>query len=90
VICDDICYGGVINIGYNPTFGEEKLVAEVHIFDFNRDIYGKPIRVNLLKYMREEKKYSSIEELSHQIGRDVIEAKNVLNQLPEKQDRLLW
>jgi len=35
VICDGKCYGGVLNIGYNPTFGEEKLVAETHIFDFN-------------------------------------------------------
>ncbi|MGI9569392.1 MAG: bifunctional riboflavin kinase/FAD synthetase, partial [Desulfobulbia bacterium] len=39
VICADRCYGGILNIGYNPTFGEEQLVAETHIFDFNEDIY---------------------------------------------------
>jgi riboflavin kinase / FMN adenylyltransferase len=58
VICDGTCYGGILNIGYNPTFGEGRLVAETHIFDFNKDIYGKPIKVNLLKFLRSERKFS--------------------------------
>lgn len=78
VISDGVCYGGVINIGYNPTFGEEKLVAETHIFEFNRDIYGKPIKVNLLKFVRDEVKFSGIKELSAQIELDVVKAKEVL------------
>lgn len=78
VVCDGVCYGGVLNIGFNPTFGEEKLVAETHIFDFNQDIYGKPIKINLLKFLRQERKFSSIDELSAQIGRDVTEARHVL------------
>ncbi len=90
VICDGICYGGVINIGYNPTFGEEKLVAETHIFDFNRDIYGKPIKVNLLKFLRGEKKFSGIAELSDQIANDVMKAKEVIHKAGKKNDRLLW
>lgn len=78
VICDGKCYGGVLNIGYNPTFGEEKLVAETHIFDFNQDIYGKPIKVNLLQFIRGEQKFSGAQELAAQIGRDVIQAKQFL------------
>ncbi|MBA3006065.1 MAG: bifunctional riboflavin kinase/FAD synthetase [Proteobacteria bacterium] len=78
VICDGKCYGGVLNIGYNPTFGEEKLVAETHIFDFNQDIYGKPIKVNLLQFLRGEQKFSGVQELATQIGRDVVQAKQVL------------
>ncbi len=78
VICDGKCYGGVLNIGYNPTFGEEKLVAETHIFDFNQDIYGKPIKVNLLQFLRGEQKFSGVQELAAQIGRDVVQAKEVL------------
>jgi riboflavin kinase/FMN adenylyltransferase len=78
VICDGKCYGGVLNIGYNPTFGEEKLVAETHIFDFNQDIYGKPIKVNLLQYLRGEQKFSGVQELAAQIGRDVVLARQVL------------
>ena len=64
VICDGKSYGGVINIGFNPTFSENKLVAETHIFEFNQDIYGKPIKVNLLHFLRDERKFSSIEELA--------------------------
>jgi len=78
VICEGKCYGGVLNIGHNPTFGGQDLVAETHIFDFNLDIYGKPIKVNLLKFLRGEKKFASVDELASQIGRDVVEAKSVL------------
>ncbi|MCX5870603.1 MAG: bifunctional riboflavin kinase/FAD synthetase [Deltaproteobacteria bacterium] len=78
VICDGKCYGGVLNIGYNPTFGEEKLVAETHIFDFSQDIYGKPIKVNLLQFLRGEQKFSGVQELAAQIGRDVVQARRVL------------
>ena len=78
VICDGKCYGGVINVGLNPTFSENKLVAEAHIFDFKQDIYGKPIKVNLLQFLRDERRFSGIQELSAQIARDVVRAKEVL------------
>jgi riboflavin kinase/FMN adenylyltransferase len=80
VICEGICYGGVLNIGYNPTFGDQKLVAETHIFDFNKDIYGKPIKLNLLKFLRDEKKFTGIPDLAEQIGRDAAQAKKVLSE----------
>lgn len=73
------CYGGVLNIGYNPTFKEEKLVAETHIFDFNEDIYGQPIRVNLLQFMRGEVKFDGVKQLAEQIAKDVAVAKQVLH-----------
>ena len=79
VICEGVCYGGVLNIGYNPTFGDQKLVAETHIFDFNKDIYGKPIKLNLLKFLRDEKKFTGVPDLAEQIGRDAEEAKKVLS-----------
>jgi riboflavin kinase/FMN adenylyltransferase len=78
VICEGKCYGGVLNIGYNPTFGEDKLVAETHIFDFNKDIYGRPIRINLLKFLRDERKFGGIDDLAKQIAEDVIAAKLIL------------
>jgi riboflavin kinase/FMN adenylyltransferase len=78
VIYDGKCFGGVSNIGYNPTFGENRLVAETHIFDFDDDIYGKPIKINLLKHLRGEKKFSGPEELSTQIKRDIQVAREVL------------
>ena len=77
---DGKCYGGVLNIGHNPTFAreEQRINAETHIFDFNEDIYGKPIKVNLLRFLREERKFAGAAELASQISRDVEEAKKVL------------
>jgi riboflavin kinase/FMN adenylyltransferase len=80
VIYDGKCYGGVLNIGYNPTFSENRLSAETHIFDFNQDIYGKPIKINLLRFLRGEKKFSGPEELAQQISLDCKKAKEVLNE----------
>ncbi len=72
------CYGGVLNIGHNPTFSGEKISAETHIFDFNQDIYGRDLKINLLAFLRPEKKFSEPEELARQISRDVTRAKGVL------------
>lgn len=80
VICDGKCYGGIINIGCNPTFGEQALVAETHIFDFNQDIYGKPIKVNLLEFLRSERKFEGVRELATQISKDVARARQILSQ----------
>jgi len=85
VISNGNCYGGILNIGYNPTFGEEELVAETHIFDFNEDIYGKPIKVNLLRFLRSERKFAGAVELREQILKDVEIARAVLD---EQQDDL--
>lgn len=90
VICDEICYGGVINIGYNPTFGEKKLVAETHIFDFERNIYGKPIKVNFLKYLRGEEKFEGAPQLTEQIAKDVLAARDVLAVAAQQGRHLLW
>ena len=78
VICDGQCYGSVMNVGNNPTFGEDVLVAETHIFDFDRDIYDQSIKINMLDFLRDEKKFSSVSELSAQIARDVARAKSIL------------
>jgi riboflavin kinase/FMN adenylyltransferase len=73
-----------MNIGYNPTFGEDKLSVETHIFDFNKDIYGRKIKINLLKYLRGEKRFSGPEELSSQIGEDIRQAREILAQVREE------
>ena len=81
VIYEGKCYGGVLNIGRNPTFDDtHSISAETHIFDFNQDIYGKAIKINLLRYLRGEKKFNGPEELSSQICQDISQAKDVLRQ----------
>ena len=78
VIHQDQCYGGVMNIGYNPTFGGQDLGAEVHIFDFEKDIYGHPIKLDFIQRLRDEKKFSGPKELAGQITKDVEAARLVL------------
>ncbi|MBE9545575.1 MAG: bifunctional riboflavin kinase/FAD synthetase, partial [Proteobacteria bacterium] len=55
---------GVANIGYSPTFGDQVFSVEVHILDFNENIYDRKIRVNFIQRIRDEKKFSNISELS--------------------------
>ena len=69
---------GVANIGYSPTFDDHEFTVEVHILDFNSDIYSQDIRVNFIQRIRAEIKFSSIEELSEQITKDVLVARQIL------------
>jgi len=71
-------FRGVANIGFSPTFGDQMFTIEVHILDFNHDIYDTRIRVNMVKKLRDEKKFSSIQELSEQIKKDIKIAKDIL------------
>ncbi|MCA0427853.1 MAG: bifunctional riboflavin kinase/FAD synthetase [Bacteroidetes bacterium] len=71
-------FGGMMNIGKNPTFPEKGRSMEVHIFDFTEDIYNQSIRVSFVDKLREEKKFSGIEELQSQLNRDKLRALEVL------------
>lgn len=63
---------GIANIGNKPTVNNLNTVfAETHIFDFDEDVYGKRITVKLLKFVRSEKKFSSVDELKEQISVDI-------------------
>ncbi len=66
---------GVCNIGFRPTVGGFKSQLEVHLFDFDGDLYGQQLEVMLQTKIRDEQKFSSFEELKQQIARDVLEAK---------------
>ncbi|MBT4509062.1 bifunctional riboflavin kinase/FAD synthetase [Desulfobacula sp.] len=71
-------FWGVANIGFSPTFGDQMFTIEVHILDFSHDIYNTRIRVNMVKKLRDEKKFSCIQELSKQIEEDIKIAKDIL------------
>ncbi|MGB2929373.1 MAG: bifunctional riboflavin kinase/FAD synthetase [Desulfobacterales bacterium] len=68
---------GVANIGYSPTFGDHIFSVEVHILDFNENIYDRKIRVNFIQRIRDEKKFSNISELSDQIKKDIVKARKI-------------
>lgn len=57
-------YGGMMNIGDNPTIEGKPFSIEVHLFDFEMDIYGKPLVVSMVSRLRDEKKFENLEELS--------------------------
>lgn len=75
---DGIKYGGAANLGYNPTFGDTDLSLEVHLFDFNQDIYGKHMLVRFLDRLRDEKRFSGPAELIEQIKQDVQTAREIV------------
>jgi riboflavin kinase/FMN adenylyltransferase len=69
---------GMMSIGFRPTVDGKKRVIEVNIFNFNEDIYGQLLRVYVKKYLREEIKFNSLDELVKQIDQDKIESLKVL------------
>jgi len=66
---------GVANVGTRPTVGGTRALLEVHLFDFDRDIYGRHVQVSFLKKLREERKYDSFELLKRQIQLDAEQAR---------------
>lgn len=68
-------YPSITNVGVKPTIGTYNKNVETHIFNFDKELYGKDIRVDFIKRTREEKKFDSVEALSAQIKSDCISAK---------------
>ena len=71
-------YYGITNVGTQPTVGGKQILFETNIFDFSGDLYGKKLRLEFIKFIRFEKKFTSIEELTDQINLDVCQAKEIL------------
>ncbi len=78
---DNRLYPGVANIGYNPTFGNQALSVEAHLFDVEANLYGATVRVEFLCRIRDERKFASVEELVAQIACDARYARDVHAQL---------
>jgi len=70
-------YQGAMNIGYRPTFGENRLTVEAFILDFDGDIYRQDVRARFVQRIRDEKKFDSIDALVAQIGHDVERARAI-------------
>lgn len=69
---------GAASLGVRPTLAEGLTpVLEVHLLDFNRDIYGAHVKVNFLHKLRDEEKYASLDQLKAQIARDVVAVRRV-------------
>ena len=71
-------YKSITNIGFRPTFGENKLLIETHLFDFSDTVYGEELKVEFFQRLRDERKFESVDDLIAQIKLDVEEVKNIL------------
>ena len=69
---------GMMNIGHRPTYGVNELTLETNIFRFRENIYGKKIRVEFCKKLRNERRFDTISELARQLSEDAFEANEYL------------
>lgn len=67
-----------INVGPNPTFGEQALKVEVHLIGFEGSLYGAPLEVDFLSRLRDTRPFASVEELTEQLARDVRQAAEIV------------
>ena len=75
-IYEEDIYNGIANFGERPTVRGKKLLLEVHLFNFSKNIYGKNLTVEFLAFIRDEKKFENFDKLIQQIRKDIQVAKN--------------
>jgi len=81
-VIDEQKYYGLLSIGNRPTFHDAgEVIPEVYIFDFDKNIYGKSVKVNLVERIRNEQKFSSAEELIQQMNKDKEVGLEILSKL---------
>jgi riboflavin kinase/FMN adenylyltransferase len=74
----ELVHGAVLNAGVRPTFGEKVFTLEAHVLDFSDDLYGRRVRLEFVKRLREERKFPGLEALKAQIAADVLAAREAL------------
>ncbi|HMB15689.1 MAG TPA: bifunctional riboflavin kinase/FAD synthetase [Pelovirga sp.] len=77
----DLEYGGVVNIGHCPTFGNQDMTIEVHLLDYSGKIYGEKLRVYFIERLRDEISFANVNELSAAIAVDVLKARQILQRV---------
>ncbi|MBA3829066.1 MAG: bifunctional riboflavin kinase/FAD synthetase [Taibaiella sp.] len=82
VIHDGMQYGGMMSIGYNPTVTDEKTIRlEVNIFNFDKDIYDEEIEIQFIAWLRNEEKFTSLDELTKQLEKDKVNNIDILSKI---------
>jgi riboflavin kinase/FMN adenylyltransferase len=69
---------GIANVGVRPTHGAGDVRAEAHVLDFSGDLYGRAIRVHLVTRLRDERRFSGLDELRAQLDQDKRDGERVL------------
>lgn len=79
IIIDQIEFKGMLNVGCNPTTDSDRIQKiEVNIFDFYKDIYGKIIKIEFIKHLRNEVKFANLDELKEQLAKDKIACEKIV------------
>ena len=78
---NDILYFGMMNIGNNPTLGENEQSIEVHYFDMSENIYNKKLKISILEHIRDERKFNSLTDLQAQLEKDKLFSLNYIQNL---------
>ena len=74
---DGKVYKSMTNVGTHPSISElSKPIIETHVIDFSEFIYGKVVKVEVLKFIRDQKKFGSLNDLKEQLKKDLIQAQN--------------
>jgi riboflavin kinase/FMN adenylyltransferase len=79
LVLEEASYPSITNIGMRPTFDEPQRTIEAHIFDFNRDIYDREVKLEIVERIRPERKFESGQALAAQIASDLQRAKEILD-----------
>jgi len=74
-------HGGMMNIGRRPTFDEMEVTVEVHLFDFDGDLYGDRLSVQFLQRLRDEQKFDSADALAMQLSEDERHCRTIVEEL---------
>ena len=72
-------YKGMANIGYRPTVDGKTLILEVNLFDFDGDLYGELLYIDFIDWVRDEKKFHGLDELSAQLKKDKVNVQEFLS-----------
>ncbi len=76
---DEKLFKGMGNIGTRPTVARHDFTTEVHVFDFDKDIYGKTITIYFIDRIRDERKFENMDKLKEQLGKDKLTVKKILD-----------
>ena len=80
IYLDSASFFGITNVGTRPTVDGKGVVAETNIFDFSGNLYGKRVRVEFLRFLRPERKFNSVDDLSARVHEDIETAKRLANE----------
>jgi len=76
---DDKAYQAVTNIGWRPTFGGDSRTVETHILNYQENLYGRELKIEVVERLRDEKRFDTVEELKEQINEDIKQGKAILD-----------